>query len=60
MGIKTILNKKTVLPNYDFSVKYWPIVTQEVEKEIGTLEIKESTIVQGLLKKCFSKLCKLF
>lgn len=60
MGIKTIFNKKIVLPNYDFSVKYWPIVTQEVEKEIGMMEIKESTIIQELLKKCFSKLCKVF
>lgn len=60
MAIINVLNKKVVLPNFDFSDKYWPIVSKEVEKEIATNEIKGVTLVEELLKKCFSKLCQVF
>ncbi|UPT69941.1 MAG: hypothetical protein M0D53_12475 [Flavobacterium sp. JAD_PAG50586_2] len=60
MAIRTVFNKKVVLPNFDFSKKYWPIVTEEVEKEIAGKEIKDAAVVEELLKRCFSKLCQIF
>lgn len=57
MPILNIFEKKFVLPNYDYSEKYWPIVSDIVFKEIGESELKEPTQVQKLLKKCFALLC---
>lgn len=60
MPIQNIFEKKVVLPNYDYSEKYWPIVSDIVFKEIGESELKEPTQVQELLKKCFAQLCFTF
>lgn len=60
MPILRVHNKKVVLPNYDYSEKYWPIISELVLGEVGNEEIKEPTQVTELLKKCFSKLCDIF
>jgi hypothetical protein len=57
MPILNVFEKKVILPNYDYSEKYWPIVSEIVFAEIGETELKEPTQVQDLLKKCFAKLC---
>lgn len=60
MSIKTVYNKNLVLPNFDHSEKYWPILTDLVKNEINDQEISEPGIVQDILKKCFTKLCQVF
>lgn len=57
MPILNIHNKQVVLPNYDYSNKYWPLLTKLIHEIIGDLEIKEPSIVEELLMKCFTKLC---
>lgn len=60
MPLTIVHNKRVILPNFDYSKKYWPILSELVNEEIGNLEIKESKKVQEILKKCFSKLCDFF
>lgn len=55
----SIHNKDVVLPDYDYSIKYWPILTKIVFEEVGTNEITDSKVVQELLKKCFVELCSI-
>jgi len=60
MPIIEVHKKKVVLPNYDYSDKYWPIISKLVFDEVGNTEIKEPNEVRETLKKCFSKLCEIF
>lgn len=60
MPIINVHGKKVVLPNYDYSEKYWPILSKLVFDEIGNNEIKNPDEVQIILKKCFEKLCAIF
>lgn len=57
MPILNIHNKQAILPDYDYSTKYWPILTELIYEEIGEAEIKDPSKVENLLKKCFVKLC---
>jgi len=57
MPILNINNKQVVLPNYDYSAKYWPLLSKLIYAEIGETEIKEPAKVEELLMKCFTKLC---
>ncbi len=59
MPALNIFNKDIVLPNYEYSDKYWPILSKIVYEEIGDKEIKEPELVQILLKKCFVNLCSI-
>src|SRR5680860_1678588 len=57
MPILNINNKQVVFPNYDYSEKYWPLLSKLIYAEIGETEIKEPAKVEELLMKCFTKLC---
>lgn len=59
MPALNIFNKDIVLPNYEYSDKYWPILSKIVYDEIGNKENKDPDIVQQLLKKCFVNLCSI-
>lgn len=59
MPILNVHGKQAVLPNYDYSIKYWPILTDLIKKEIGNSEIKDPNSVEVLLKDCFTKLCNI-
>ena len=60
MPIINVHRKNVVLPNYDFSDKYWPILTELLFEKIGEVEIKDPADVESLLKECFVKLCAVF
>jgi hypothetical protein len=60
MPLIEVYNKKVILPNYDYSEKYWPILSKLVFDEVGNEEIKSPKIVETLLQKCFTKLCNIF
>lgn len=60
MSIIKIHNKKVVLPNYEYSENYWPILSKLVYDEVGNTEIKEPQKVREILIKCFSRLCDIF
>lgn len=57
MPILNINSKQVVLPNYDYSEKYWPLLSKFIYAKIGETEIKEPAKVEELLMKCFTKLC---
>jgi hypothetical protein len=59
MPALNIDNKDIVLPNYNFSEKYWPILSKIAFNEIGFEETSDSKIVQNVLKKCFLELCSI-
>jgi len=59
MPVLQVLDKMIILPNYDYSEKYWPIISEIAIKIIGEKEVKDAPIVQNVLKECFTKLCSI-
>lgn len=57
MALHTIEGKKVILPDFNYSKMYWPIISQIIEDEVGVEEVKDAALVQDLLKKCFAQLC---
>lgn len=53
MPVLNVLGKVVVTPNYDYSEKYWPILTDHVKKKYNADHIKDSETVLSLLKECF-------
>ncbi len=60
MAIINIHGKQTILPDYNYSEKYWPILSELVYQKVKDNEIKEQSQVDSILKECFTKLCSIF
>jgi len=59
MPLLKVFDRNVVLPNYKYSDKYWPLLTDLVYNKIGEEEIKKPETVQNLLKECFIELCSI-
>lgn len=59
MALKKVFDRNVVLPDYKYSDKYWPLLTDLIHNKIGEEEIKKPETVQILLKDCFIELCSI-
>lgn len=59
MALNRIQDKYIVLPDYNYSEKYWPILSKIVFDKIGEAEIKTPLQVEEILKNCFEVLCSI-
>jgi hypothetical protein len=59
MALRRIQDKYIVLPNYDYSEKYWPIISKTVFDKIEEDEINTPILVEEILKDCFEILCSI-
>lgn len=42
-----------ITPDYNYSKKYWPLVTEYVKNQYQNIEITDAPTVQSVLKECF-------